>query len=108
MGKYRVLVTYVEAGMGHIISAEAVANALEKYYPDEVEVIRCNIFTDTNDHLLIKYQQFLIDEVKKSNKHPFHMFYLKVLRMRLFPTAMCKALVSPTSTTSFLPRVTPV
>ena len=66
MGKYRVLVTYVEAGMGHIISAEAVANALEKYYPDEVEVIRCNIFTDTNDKLLVKYQQFLIDEVKKS------------------------------------------
>ncbi len=85
MSKYRVLVTYVEAGMGHIISAEAVANALEKYYPDEVEVIRCNIFTDTNDKLLIKYQQFLIDEVKKSNKHPFHMFYLKILRMRLFP-----------------------
>lgn len=85
MGKYRVLVTYVEAGMGHIISAEAVANALEKYYPDEVEVIRCNIFTDTNDKLLVKYQQFLIDEVKKSNKHPFHMFYLKLLRMRLFP-----------------------
>ena len=85
MGKYKVLVTYVEAGMGHIISAEAVANALEKYYPDEVEVIRCNIFTDTNDKLLIKYQQFLIDEVKKSNKHPFHMFYLKLLRMRLFP-----------------------
>lgn len=85
MGKYKVLVTYVEAGMGHIISAEAVANALEKYYPDEVEVIRCNIFTDTGDKLLIKYQQFLIDEVKKSNKHPFHMFYLKLLRMRLFP-----------------------
>lgn len=85
MGKYKVLVTYVEAGMGHIISAEAVANALEKYYPDEVEVVRCNIFTDTNDKLLIKYQQFLIDEVKKSNKHPFHMFYLKLLRMRLFP-----------------------
>lgn len=85
MDKYKVLVTYVEAGMGHIISAEAIANALEKYYPDEVEVVRCNIFTDTNDKLLIKYQQFLIDEVKKSNKHPFHMFYLKVLRMRLFP-----------------------
>ena len=83
--KYRVLITYVEAGMGHITSAESIANALEKYYSDEVEVVRTNIFTDSNDKLLIKYQQFLIDEVKKSNKHPFHMFYLKVLQLPLFP-----------------------
>ena len=85
MGKYKVLMTYVEAGMGHITSAEAIANALETYHPDEVEVIRCNIFTETNDPLLIKHQQFLIDEVKRSNRHPFHMFYLKLLNLPLFP-----------------------
>ena len=77
--------TYVEAGMGHITSAEAIANALETYHPDEVEVIRCNIFTETNDPLLIKHQQFLIDEVKRSNRHPFHMFYLKLIGLPLFP-----------------------
>ena len=77
--------TYVEAGMGHITSAEAIANALETYHPDEVEIIRCRIFTETNDPLLIKHQQFLIDEVKKSNRHPFHMFYLKLLNLPLFP-----------------------
>lgn len=83
--KYKVVITYVEAGMGHITSAEAVASALEKYYSDEVEVIRSNIFTETGDELLIKYQQFLIDEVKKSNKHPFHMFYITLLHFKLFP-----------------------
>ncbi len=85
MGKYKILMTYVEAGMGHITSAEAIANALETYHPDEVEVIRCRIFTETNDPLLIKHQQFLIDEVKRSNRHPFHMFYLKLLDLPLFP-----------------------
>lgn len=83
--KYKVLITFVEAGMGHITSATAIADALEKYYPDEVEVIRTNIFTDTNDKVLIKYQQFLIDEVKRSNKHPAHMFYITMARMPLFP-----------------------
>lgn len=85
MEKYKVLITYVEAGMGHIISAEAIANALEKYYPDEVEVERCRFFQETNDKLLTQHEQFLIDEVKKSNRHPFHMFYLKVLNLPLFP-----------------------
>ena len=83
--KYKVLITFVEAGMGHITSATAIADALEKYYSDEVEVIRTNIFTDTNDKVLIKYQQFLIDEVKRSNKHPAHMFYITMARMPLFP-----------------------
>lgn len=85
MGKYKVLVTYVEAGMGHIISAEAIANALEKYHSDEVEVVRCNLYTETKDKLLANHEQFLIDEVKKSNRHPFHMFYLKILRLHFFP-----------------------
>lgn len=83
--KYRIVITFVEAGMGHITSATAIADALEKYHSDEVEVIRTNIFTDTNDKVLIKYQQFLIDEVKRSNKHPSHMFYVSMARMPLFP-----------------------
>ncbi len=83
--KYKIVITFVEAGMGHITSATAIADALEKYHSDEVEVIRTNIFTDTNYKVLIKYQQFLIDEVKRINKHPSHMFYVSMTRMRLFP-----------------------
>ena len=85
MGKYKILMTYVEAGMGHIISAEAIANALEKYYPDEVEVVRCKFFTDTGDPALEKHEQFLINEVKKSNRHPLHMFYMSIIRLKHFP-----------------------
>ena len=73
MKKYRILITYVEAGMGHIVSAEALANALEKYYPDEVEIIRSRIFTETNDPVLIKHEKFLINSVKRSNRNPISM-----------------------------------
>lgn len=76
MNKYKLLVTYVEAGMGHIVSAEAIANALEKYYPDEVEIHRCRIFAETNDKVLIDYEKFLIDVVRRSNQNNTNMYFM--------------------------------
>ena len=69
MKKYKVLVTYVEAGMGHIVSAEAIASALEKYYADEVEIIRCNFFHEQNDKDMLKQEKFFVDAVKSSSKN---------------------------------------
>ncbi len=80
MKKYKVLVTYVEAGMGHIISAEAIAQALETYYPDEVEVERCNLFTETNDKLMKRHEKFLVNMVKHSNRHPYQFTFLMFLQ----------------------------
>lgn len=74
MKKFRVLITYVEAGMGHIVSAEAIANALETYYPNEVEVIRCNFFHETNDKDMINHEKFLVDSVKRSSQNPIVLY----------------------------------
>ena len=76
MKKYKVLITYVEAGMGHIVTAEAISSALEKYYPDVVEVKRCYIFSETNDKDLIDYEKFIINAVKQSNHNNFSMYLM--------------------------------
>lgn len=85
MGKYKVMITYVEAGMGHIVSAEAIANALETYYPDEVEVERSYIFEEDDDPILKKHETYLVKEVKRSNRHPLHMYWLFFLQRILPP-----------------------
>lgn len=66
--KKRVVVTFVEAGQGHIITAEAIAQSLEKKYPNEIEVIRDYIFKN-GDNSLKKHEQMLIKNVKASNKY---------------------------------------
>lgn len=73
MKKKRVLITFVEAGQGHIVTAEAIANGLEKLYGDSIEVIRDYIFRDSGDKDLVKYEKFLVKEVKRSNKNPLHL-----------------------------------
>ncbi len=74
--KYRIVVTYVEAGMGHIVSADAIADALEKYYPDKVEVLRYPFYTATDDEVLKNHEKYLVNEVKSSNRHPRHLWHL--------------------------------
>ncbi|MCI6573395.1 MAG: hypothetical protein MSA34_03500 [Firmicutes bacterium] len=81
--KKRVLITFVEAGQGHIVTAEAIANGLEKLYGDSVEVIRDYIFRDSGDKDLIKYEKFLVKEVKRSNKNPLHLGF-QCVAMKLF------------------------
>lgn len=66
--KPKVLVTYIEAGMGHIVSAKAVSEALQRKYGDELEVIEKNICQDNK--VLKKFEEFLVNDVKKSNKIP--------------------------------------
>ncbi len=83
MKKYKVLVTYVEAGMGHIISAEALANALETYYPDEVEVERCYLFSETDEKVMKDHEKWLVDAVKTSNRHP-NIFRFMMFMQRHF------------------------
>ena len=81
--KKRVLITFVEAGQGHIVTAEAIANGLEKLYGDSVEVIRDYIFRDSGDKDLIKYEKFLVKEVNRSNKNPLHLGF-QCVAMKLF------------------------
>ena len=66
----KVLITYVEAGMGHITTARAVQDVLERYKDEGVEVVGMNLFH--NHPILEKYEKFLINEVKKASTNPLH------------------------------------
>ncbi len=70
--KKRVVVTFVEAGQGHIVTAEAICESLEKNYPN-IEVIRDWIFRADNDKTLVNHEKMLINQVKFSNKHKGHL-----------------------------------
>ena len=66
MRKPRIVITYLEAGMGHIVSARAISDALKKFYGDKLEIIDLEIAKVNKT--LKKYQDSLVNEVKKSNK----------------------------------------
>ena len=66
----KVLVTFVEAGMGHIVTAKAIANAIEKQKGEGVELIVKDLFQETE--ALKKYENFLISETKKASGSALH------------------------------------
>ncbi len=68
MQKPRVLVTYIESGFGHIMSARAIADGLKSKYGDKMEIIESQIMKDDNDETLIKFERFLINQTKATNK----------------------------------------
>ena len=83
MEKKKVIVQFIEAGMGHIVTAEAIAECLEKKYSDKIEVIRDYVFRDSKDKKMQKYEQFSINEVHKANKNKWHLRF-QMLCMKLF------------------------
>ncbi|MBQ7351746.1 MAG: hypothetical protein IJW59_02620 [Clostridia bacterium] len=83
MKKKKVVIQFVEAGMGHIVTAEAIAECLEKKYSDKLEIIRDYVFRDSQDPDLINYEKFSINEVRKANKNKFHL-RLQLLMMKIF------------------------
>ena len=83
MKKKKVLVTFCEAGQGHIVTAEAIAEALERKYGEQIEVERDYIFRDSNDKDLQAYEKFAIQEVKKSNRNKLHLA-MQLVSMKIF------------------------
>ena len=79
MRKPKIVVTYIEAGMGHIVSAKAISDAIKRKYGDQVDV--CDLYLAKESPVLEKYQNMLIKEVKRSNKMPgygnFQFFCMK-------------------------------
>ena len=66
--KPRVLVTYIESGFGHIMSAEAIADGLKAKYGDKMDIMESKIMQDDQDETLIKFEKFLINQTKATNK----------------------------------------
>lgn len=66
--KPRVLITYIESGMGHIMSATAIANKLKEKYGNELEIIEEHIMKCDNNKKQIKFEKFMSGQVKITNK----------------------------------------
>lgn len=67
--KPKVLVTYIESGFGHIMSAQAIADCLKAKYGDRMDIIESQIMKDDKDETLIKFERFLINQTKATNKY---------------------------------------
>lgn len=66
MDKLKVVFTFVEAGLGHIVPATGIADAFEKKYGDKFEVVRWNIFSQSPNPIVKKYATDLFSWVKKA------------------------------------------
>ncbi|MCH5152111.1 MAG: hypothetical protein J1F65_05600 [Clostridiales bacterium] len=66
--KPRVLVTYIESGYGHIVSAQAIAERLKDKYGGEIDVVETQIMRDDNDETLIKYEKFLTTQTQATSR----------------------------------------
>ena len=82
-GKKRVAISFCEAGQGHIVTAQSVAESLEKKYGDKIEVIRDYSYRDSGEKVLVDHEQFLIKDVCRANKNRFHLV-LQLLAMKIF------------------------
>ncbi len=70
--KKRVLVTFIEAGFGHITTAKSIADAIEALNDPDIELIRKDIFKE--DPVLRKVEQQFINDVKWANTFPWHNY----------------------------------
>ena len=70
--KKRVLVTYIEAGFGHITTANSIADAIEALNDPDIELIRKYTFKD--DPKLRKVEKGFVKDVKWANTFPWHNY----------------------------------
>lgn len=75
MNKPRVIFPYTEAGLGHIMPMNSIADEFEKLYGDRVECVRSNFFTETGNPRLMRYEKHLADSVVAYNRHPCMGFF---------------------------------
>lgn len=66
--KPTVLITYIESGFGHIMSAKAIATSLKERYSDRMDIVEAEIMQDDNDQTLISFEKFLTNQTKATNK----------------------------------------
>lgn len=69
MKKPRVLFPYTEAGFGHKMPMESIADEFEKLYGDKVECVRSVFYREGGDKKLIEFERRMCNSVVKNNKH---------------------------------------
>ncbi len=75
MDKPRVIFPYAEAGLGHIMPMNSIADEFEKLYGDKVECVRSQFFTESGDKKLKKFEDRLKGEALKYTKHSAYGFF---------------------------------
>lgn len=73
--KPRVVFPYTEAGLGHIMPMNSIADEFERLYGDKVECVRSAFFTESGDEALLRYEDHLRRSVSAYNRHPFIGFF---------------------------------
>lgn len=68
MDKKKVLMTYMESGMGHITSIKSISDNLKRLYPDDFEIIDSYIMQEDGDKSKIKMEKFIIKQTQNTNK----------------------------------------
>lgn len=64
----KVLMTYIESGMGHITSIKSISDNFHRLYGDEFEIDDCYIMKEDNDKALINWEKFVIKQTQRTNK----------------------------------------
>lgn len=70
MKKPRVLITYVEAGLGHIVTAKAISDSLKSKYSDQLEIMDSYILRDSKNTVLNNFENWMINEVRRHSMIP--------------------------------------
>ena len=66
--KKRILLTYIESGMGHITSIKSISDALNKLNDGSFELIDSYIMQEDKNPTLIKFNNFIIHQTQQTNK----------------------------------------
>ena len=66
--KPRVVFTFVEAGMGHIIPEKAICDAFERKYGDKTEVVRSRFYAETGDENMKRFERGFVNTVKLQSR----------------------------------------
>lgn len=81
--KKKVLMTYMESGMGHITSIKSISDNFKALYGDEFEVIDSYIMQEDHDKRLKKFEDFIIKQTKNTNRIKgfgnFIFFFIKLI-----------------------------
>lgn len=66
--KKKVLMTYMESGMGHITSIKSISDNFKALYGDEFEVIDSYIMQEDKNKTLKRFENFIIKQTKNTNR----------------------------------------
>lgn len=72
--KPKVVFTFVEAGMGHLVPIIGISDIFEQKYGNKCEVVRWKIFSDSKHKEVIDYQKSIVNDTKRQAKSKIYAF----------------------------------